>query len=175
MHIIVFFSWFFCSLSFSFISLKVRLFERITLYFTLPTSDEKLIDQNHHQRDTPRWWFATRRSISRQLTRMVPLRILASAEIAKFKVPFRDSNSPVSTFPFPRIGIPFFRRFHPRFSSSSRRGGMESTISSLCSQLLTFVYLFLRPSHSTKSHHPSCASSYLSNLLLHLVYLYLSA
>lgn len=80
-------------------------------------------------KDTLRWRFATRWSISRQLTRMVPLRTLAPVEIAKFKVPSRDSNPPALTFPFPRVGIPFFRRFRPRFSSSSRRGGMESTIS----------------------------------------------
>lgn len=113
------------------------------LYFTLPTSDEmsKLIGQNHHQRDTPWWRFAARRSISRQLTRMVPLRTPASAEIAKFKVPFRDSNPPASTFPFPRAGILFFRRSRPRFSSSFRRGGMESTISScVVSSWLSFIF-----------------------------------
>lgn len=73
-------------------------------------------------------------------SRMVPLRTFASVEIAKFKVSFRDSNPPASTFPFPRVGIPFFRRFRPRFSAVVPDEAEWRVSSYVVSSWLSFIF-----------------------------------
>lgn len=91
----------------------------------------KLISQNHHQRHSTMEICYKLIDIAAAYTRMVPLRTLAPVEIAKFKVPFRDSNPPVPHLSVPTSRDSVLSSFPSAFLlSSSRRGGMESTISS---------------------------------------------